>query len=117
VVAVLHHPQACHNKALRVNSFTTTPAQILAEFERQCGGEKWQVTSTPTEEVLRLEREAVTNKSPWFSIYTLRRIWLRGGTLYEKRDNDLIGLDGEGDMDTLADAVRLAIQYQAANDS
>ncbi len=67
------------------------------------------------DEVLRLEKEAVANKLPYYSLYTLRRIWLSGRTLYDKSDNDLIGLGADGDMDTLADAVRLAIQYQMAD--
>lgn len=38
VLATLRHPSASFNRALRVNSFTTTPAAIQAEFERQTTG-------------------------------------------------------------------------------
>ena len=31
-----------------------TPAEILAEFERQCGGQKWQVSYTRMEELQQL---------------------------------------------------------------
>ena len=41
------------------------------------------------------------------AVFTLRRIWTEGGTLYEKRDNGLIG---DPPMETVADQVRQAIQ-------
>jgi hypothetical protein len=40
VVKALLHPEASHNKALKVNSFTTAPLEIVSEFEKQSGGEK-----------------------------------------------------------------------------
>ncbi|KAF4637395.1 hypothetical protein G7Y89_g695 [Cudoniella acicularis] len=109
VVKALLHPDACRNRALRVNSFTTTPAEIVAEFERQLGGEEWTVTHTPYEKLRQLEKDAYTNKAPIAPIFTLRRIWAEGGTLYEKRDNEVI--DAE-DMETLEDAIRDAIVIQ-----
>ena len=95
---------------MKVNSFTTTPAEILAEFERQTGGEKWSVTYTPLEELKSLEKEAWDMKSPSATVLTLRRIWTEGGTLYDKRDNETIGGPV---MDTLANAVSLEIENQS----
>lgn len=99
------------NRALRVNSFTTTPHELLSEFERQTGGgEKWQVEYTSVEELERLERE-----NP---VVTLRRIWTSGKTLYAKRDNDelLNGAKEEGDgffcLDSVESAVAQAIDVQ-----
>jgi hypothetical protein len=40
----------------------------------------------------------------------LRRIWGEGRTLYEKRDNWVIGAE-EG-LDTLSDAVKVAVEKQ-----
>lgn len=99
------------NRALRVNSFTTTPHELLSEFERQTGGgEKWQVGYTSVEELERLERE-----NP---VVTLRRIWTSGKTLYAKRDNDelLNGAKEEDDgffcLDNVESAVAQAIDVQ-----
>jgi hypothetical protein len=39
----------------------------------------------------------------------LRRIWGEGRTLYEKRDNWVIGAEG---LDTLSDAVKVAVEKQ-----
>lgn len=98
------------NRALRVNSFTTTPHDLLAEFERQTGGEKWQVGYTSVEELERLERE-----NP---VVTLRRIWTSGKTLYAKGDNDelLNGAKEDADgffcLDNVESAVAQAIDVQ-----
>lgn len=101
------------NRALRVNSFTTTPHELLAEFERQTGGEKWQVGYTSVEELERLERE-----NP---VVTLRRIWTSGKTLYAKGDNDelLNGAEEDDDdddgffcLDNVESAVAQAIDVQ-----
>lgn len=97
------------NRALRVNSFTTTPHELLAEFERQTGGEKWQVGYTSVEELERLERE-----NP---VVTLRRIWTSGKTLYAKGDNEelLNGAkedDGFFCLDNVQSAVAQAIDVQ-----
>jgi hypothetical protein len=110
-VKALLHPEASRNRALKVNSFTTTPADIVAEFEKQTGG-KWTVTFTSLEKLRELESAAWENKNPIASLFTLRRIWAEGGTLYEKRDNALI--DGE-DTETLEDAVKDAIKIQHVN--
>lgn len=100
------------NRALRVNSFTTTPHELLSEFERQTGGEKWQVGYTSVEELERLERE-----NP---VVTLRRIWTSGKTLYAERDNDelLHGAKEDNDddgffcLDNVESAVAQAIDVQ-----
>ena len=105
----LLHPEASKKRALKVNSFTTTPAEIVAEFEKQTG-EKWNVTYTSLAELKELEAAAWEDKVPMAPLYTLRRIWAEGGTLYAKRDNSL--LDAEDNLETLADAVRDAILTQ-----
>lgn len=110
VVAALRHPFAARNRALRVNSFTTTPNEIVAEFEKQTGGEPWDVSFTSLEELKEIEKQAWAKKDPKAGSVTLRRIWTEGGTLYERRDNGLIRM--EYDMDSLEDAVSQAIKVQ-----
>lgn len=105
LVAVLEHPDFCDNKAVRVNSFTTTPQEILAEFERQTDS-KWEVGYTPLEELKRLEGLAWETGNELATIYTLRRIWTEGSTLYEKTDNEAIGMTK---MDTLEMVVQQAV--------
>jgi hypothetical protein len=109
LVAALLHPEAAKNKALCVNSFTATPDEILAEFEKQTGGQKWDVSYTSLEDLKKSEEKMWADGSPLATGYTLRRIWTEGGTLYEKRDNGIIG---EPKMETLEDQVRLAIEAQ-----
>ncbi|KUJ17785.1 putative isoflavone reductase like protein [Mollisia scopiformis] len=113
VVKALFHPLEAKNKALKVNSFRTTPNEILAEFEKQCGEGKWAVKYTSNDELRKLEKDAWSNKHPMAPIFTLRRVWGEGGTLYEKRDNGLI--DAE-DMQTLSEAVSAAIATQLSGD-
>jgi hypothetical protein len=108
-MASLKHPVESRNRALKVNSFTTTPKDILAEFERQTGA-TWQVSYTSLDELRALEKEAWVNGDPTAAGITLRRIWTEGGTLYEKRDNDLIG---PVEVQSLSDIVRKVID--AAN--
>jgi hypothetical protein len=114
VVKALLHPEASKNRALKVNSFTASWNELVAEFEKQTGGEKWAVSHTSLERLRELEREAWGEKNPWATGYTLKRIWAEGGTLYEKRDNYVI--DAE-DTDTLADAVGAAVAAQLAKDA
>lgn len=109
VVKALLHPEISRNRSLRVNSFITTPEDILSEFERQCGGEKWSVTYTSLADLRQMEKEAWKNGDSMAPIFSLRRIWTEGGTSIESRDNDAI--DGN-DMECLADAVRDAIKVQ-----
>lgn len=112
VVAALKHPEEARNRALRVNSFTTTPNEIVAEFEKQTGGDRWDVSVTSIDQLKEMEQQAWAKGDPKAGTVTLRRIWTEGGTLYDQRDNGLIGM--EDSMDLLADAVRQAIKVQTA---
>jgi hypothetical protein len=109
LVAVLKHPEVCDNKAIKINSFTTTPDKLLAEFERQTDS-RWKVNYTALDELLGLELKAWEGENPLASIYSLRRIWTEGRTLYETRDNESIGLIK---MDTLEMAVQAAVANPA----
>ncbi|KAK0103128.1 hypothetical protein ONS95_000696 [Cadophora gregata] len=111
VVKALLHPEASRNRALKVNSFTTTPADIVAEFERQTG-DNWSVSYTSHEKLRELEKEAHASKNPSATVYTLKRIWAEGGTLYEKRDNALIDAD---DTETFEEAIKATIASQLAS--
>jgi hypothetical protein len=92
-----------------VNSFTATPNEILAEFERQTGA-KWAVSYTSLEKLKDLEKQAWESGAPHATPCTLRRIWTEGGTLYSKpRDNGLIG---DPPLENLADQVEQAIEKQ-----
>lgn len=101
VLASLRHPAASFNRALKVNSFTTSPAEIQAEFERQAGG-SWTVHESSLSKVREAEEEAWAANRPFATGITLRRIWAEGGTLYEKRDNGAIG---EPKLQNLVDLV------------
>ncbi|KAI0002654.1 isoflavone reductase family protein [Xylariaceae sp. FL0662B] len=105
LVAVLLHPEASDNRALKVNSYTTTPNEILAEFERQTES-KWDVSFTPLADLKILERVAWESGNPLGTLYTLRRIWTEGSTLYEQTDNAALGLSK---TDTLEMSVQEAI--------
>ncbi|KAK3670930.1 hypothetical protein LTR78_009208 [Recurvomyces mirabilis] len=111
-VAALLHSEAAKGRALKVNSFTATPKEIAAEFERQSGGHQWKVSITSLDKLKQLESRAYQQGSPQAGVLTLRRIWTEGGTLYERRDNHLIGM--EDGMETLEDAVKRAIEVQMA---
>jgi nucleoside-diphosphate-sugar epimerase len=108
LVASLRHPDQSFGKALKVQSFVVTPNQVLAEYEKQTGGNKWQVTQVPIAELEELEAKAWADGLPIATGFTLRRIWAEGGTLYEKNDNELIGV-GPNDTDSLATAVGRAL--------
>ena len=110
VVLALLHPQESRNKALRVNSFTATDSEIWHEFEKQTGGEPWKVSYVSLDELKAMEKEAWDKGVPIATLFTLRRIWNEGGTLYEKRDNNLI--EAETCMETLQDAVAEAVKVQ-----
>jgi hypothetical protein len=90
LVASLKHPVESKNRALKVNSFTTTPNEALAMYERMTGGEKWDVSYVSLEELKEFETLAWNQNMPFATSVTLRRIWTEGGTLYQKRDNDII---------------------------
>ena len=104
------HPSQCRNRAIKVNSFYTTDTDILSEFERQTGGEKWQVKYTSLDQLKELEKSAWEKGSNLATLITLRRIWMEGGTLYDQMDNELIG--EKNNMSSLADAVAMAIHKQ-----
>lgn len=92
-----------------MQSFVATPKQILAEFEKQTGGQPWtDVSYTPLQALRDAERTAWDRGEPTATAYTLRRIWAEGGTLYNETDNARIGLRGE-ELETLEDAVRRAL--------
>ncbi|KAK4935002.1 hypothetical protein LTR10_023870 [Elasticomyces elasticus] len=109
LLAALTHPDASRNKALKVKSFTTTDTAILEAFEKQTGGEKWDVSYTSVEDLKRLEKEAWQTGNPLATVMTLRRIWATGGTLYDKWDNEVIGTPA---VQNLAEAVTAAIDVQ-----
>ena len=109
VVACLQHPKESKDKILIVNSFTATPNEIVAEFEKQTG-DKWTVSYTSLEKLKEVEQQAWESGAPYATPITLRRIWTEGGTLYDKpRDN---GLVGDPKMETLADQVKQIIETQ-----
>ncbi|KAK1997361.1 NmrA-like family protein [Colletotrichum falcatum] len=107
LVASLRHPEASFNKALKVQSFVATGKEILAEFEKQSGA-KWDVTYSPLQKLRESEDKAWAEGVPFATIFTLRRIWAEGSTLYEKTDNERIGL-GPDDVETLEVAVKRAL--------
>jgi len=109
VVAALLHPTESKNRALKVNSFVATPLEILAEFEKQTGGEKWSVSKVPLEELREKEQQAWKDKEPSATGFTLRRIWTEGGTAINGRDNEVVGVTG---TDSLETAVKNAVQEQ-----
>ena len=91
-----------------MNSFTTTPDEILAEFEKQTSS-KWDVSYIPLDKLKEVEKLAWEDGLPYATAYTLKRIWTEGGTLYEKRDNESIG---DPDTESMADQVRQIIVKQ-----
>lgn len=110
VVAALTHPEASKNKILKVNSFTNSGHDIVSEYERQTG-KKWEVKYISLAELKKREQEAWDNGSPIATLFTLRRIWTEGGTLYDRRDNGLIG---EPKLETLEDQVAMLIKKAKA---
>ncbi|KFA81547.1 hypothetical protein S40288_09054 [Stachybotrys chartarum IBT 40288] len=110
LVAVLRNPQYCDNKAVFVNSFTTTPEEILAEMERQTET-RWKIDYTSLEDLKTFEAQAWKEEKPLASIYTLRRIWTQGLTLYDKMDNEAIGV---AKTDTLEMVVQEAVKSPVA---
>lgn len=96
-------------RILRVNSFTVTPKEILAEFEKQTGAQ-WNAAYTSIDELQKAEGKAWQNNSPLKTAYTLRRIWTQGGTLYEQSDNGKLGFDSP---ESLEEQVKKAIDGQS----
>ncbi|RMZ92753.1 hypothetical protein DV736_g63, partial [Chaetothyriales sp. CBS 134916] len=110
LVAALNHPDFSRNRALKVNSFTASPNEIIKEFEKQTG-DKWDVKYVTREKLVELERKAYEQNSPLSTVFTLRRIWADGKTLYKNRDNEELGLT---DTQTLQNAVKQSIEQQTA---
>lgn len=108
MVAALRHPDVSFNKALKVASFVVTPKEALAELEKQLG-KKFSVKFIPLANLEKSEAEMWKTGNPAAALATLRRIWATGGTLYEKWDNELIGLN-ETNMDSLEVAVKAALK-------
>jgi hypothetical protein len=94
LVAALQTPAAENERILKVNSFTTTGKEALAEFEKQTES-KWHVKFTSLQDLKRLETEAWQEDDPLKTVFTLRRIWTEGGTLYDERSNGSIGFEGK----------------------
>lgn len=104
VVAALRHPAVSSNQSLKVASFVATPNQVLEEIEKQTGA-KFTVKHIPLAEVETFEAQMYKEQNPFAVGPTLRRIWATGGTLYDKWDNERLGL-GSCDMEALADVVQ-----------
>ncbi|RFU78332.1 isoflavone reductase family [Trichoderma arundinaceum] len=104
VVAALQHPEESFGKVLKIASFTKSPNQILAEYEKQLG-EKFTVRYVPLDEVKSLEKKYWDEGNPAATVGTLRRIWATGGAVYDKLDNEAIGLL-EDQLQSLDEAVR-----------
>lgn len=103
LATLLNATPETRNRPLCVNSFTTSPAEIQAEFERQTSGQSWEsVSNTSVARLRELETEAWEAGNPAATVVTLRRIWTEGGTLYAQRANGLIG---EPKMMTLEEVV------------
>ena len=113
VVAALKHPEESKNTALKVNSFEATSNEVVKEFEKQINGQSWDVSKTSLEELKKMEKEAWEKKDPGAGLYTLKRIWTEGKTVYKKTDNEKIGM--EGNTESLQDAVKRAIELQNAS--
>lgn len=94
MVAALQHPEAAAGKALKVNSFEATPNQVLAEYEKQTGA-KWTAHNITLDELRQEEKKRWEDGHAKATVLTLRRIWAEGGTLYEKTDNEAIGVKPE----------------------
>jgi nucleoside-diphosphate-sugar epimerase len=108
LVAALKTPTSEHERILKVNSFTATPKKVLMEFEKQTG-DKWEVSYTPINDLKKGEQDAWEKQSPFGTMYTLRRIWTEGKTLYPKSDNSKIGFE---DAETMEEQVSQAIKSQ-----
>lgn len=107
MVASLRHPEYSFGKALKVQSFVVTPKEIQAKFEKYTRSE-WKVSYTSLKDLKAFEARAWEEGDPAATIYTLRRIWTEGGTLYEKNDNEVVGI-GPEDVDSLQWADRKSV--------
>ncbi|KAK7515466.1 NmrA-like family-domain-containing protein [Phyllosticta citriasiana] len=120
VVSALRRAHVSHNAALRCHSFVTTPAAILAEFERQTSGRgTWGVRYLGLGELREREREAYERGDAEKGLFSVRRIWTMGGSVYdgwrEGRGWDegvLMNEGGEWERGTLEGVVRGEIERQ-----
>jgi hypothetical protein len=110
LVAALSTPTEDNERILKVKSFTVTSSEVLAEFEKQTGA-KWTVNHTPLETLKKAEQEAWEQDLPFKTGYTLRRIWVGGGTLYEQSDN---GKLGSVELETMEEQVEQVIVKQTS---
>ena len=108
MAAALAHPEASTGKALKVQSFVTTPQELLTEFEKQTGA-KFNVKYTSKEQLHEAERKSWQEGNPGAALFTLRRIWAEGKTLYEKTDNETLRVS-PGDLETVSDVVGRAVR-------
>ena len=93
-----------------MNSFEVTPNQVLAEYERQTGS-KWKANYIPLSDLIQEETRLWEEGNPKATVLTLRRIWSEGGTLYEKTDNEAIGVKRE-DLESLDVILKRLLQGQ-----
>ncbi|KAJ4310996.1 hypothetical protein N0V94_008163 [Neodidymelliopsis sp. IMI 364377] len=107
LVAALNTSTSDAERILKINSFTATGKEAVAEFEKQSGA-KWDVSYTPLDELKKVEQQAWEQDWPSKTPLTLRRIWIEGGTLYTTRDNGRISFDDDK-ADSLADQARSTI--------
>ncbi|KAI8630052.1 hypothetical protein F5Y19DRAFT_69829 [Xylariaceae sp. FL1651] len=103
LVAALQHPEEAMDKVLKVQSFVTTPNEILREFEKQTGA-AWTVEYTSGQKLREVETQWWDDGNPLATAATLRRIWAEGGTLYQQTDNGRLGLAAK-DMETLSTVI------------
>jgi hypothetical protein len=108
VVAALCNTTASRNATLIVHSFTATPHEILAEYERQTGC-KWEKSYTTLDRLKQIETEEYRVYSALATVVTLRRIWTDGGTLFKYYDETLLG---QVDTETLESQVTANIKKQ-----
>jgi nucleoside-diphosphate-sugar epimerase len=109
LVAALKTSTNEHERILKVNSFTVTSKEVLAEFEKQTGA-KWDVSYTSLEELKKVEKDAWEKDSPFKTMYTLRRIWTEGKTLYKEIDTGKIRFKN---AETMEEQVRKVLESQS----
>ena len=114
LLSALLHPHISRNATLIVHSFTATPRQILAEYERQTNS-TWTISYTSVEQLRELERNAYQVHHSIATVTTLRRIWTEGGTLYKFYDDHSLLESVQGDevqLETLESQVAESIKRQ-----
>ncbi|PTB64941.1 NAD(P)-binding protein [Trichoderma citrinoviride] len=104
MVAALKRPEVSFGKILKIASFTKSAKQVLAEFEKQLGQE-FNVKYIPLDDAKSLEKKYWDEGNPAAVVGTLRRIWATGGAVYDKLDNEDLGLHPD-QLQSLEVAVR-----------